>query len=226
MDATDGRVSAIRSVIKHWGLLAMRDTAALEHVVLGNPLVPPWPEGHALAMVGMGCFWGAERIFWTQPGVWTTFAAYAGGHVDNPTYEQVCSSATGHAETVGVVFDPQRLDYEHLLASFWEQHDPTQGMRQRNDVGTQYRSIILTTSSAQHDVATASRDRYQQALTASGFGQITTEIVPLDRWYLAESGHQQYLAKHPRGYCNHGFCQAPYPLAAAAADKPATSGSG
>ncbi|MEX0592579.1 MAG: peptide-methionine (S)-S-oxide reductase MsrA [Nitriliruptoraceae bacterium] len=180
------------------------------HAVLDQPLVPPWPEDHALAMFGMGCFWGAERVFWSIPGVWTTFAAYAGGHTVEPNYGDVCTSRTGHAEVVGIVYDPAVVGYEELLRHFWEQHDPTQGMRQGNDVGSQYRSIILTTTSSQWKIAHTSRTRYQQVLTEEGFGGITTEIVRLERWYLAETDHQQYLAKHPSGYCNHGFCQAPY----------------
>lgn len=181
------------------------------HLVLDHPLTPPWPDGHELAVVGMGCFWGAERIFWELPGVWTTFAAYGGGHVDEPDYGMVCTGTTGHAEVVGIVHDPGTTDYESLLAAFWENHDPTQGMRQGNDVGPQYRSVILTTSPQQAAVAAASRERYQAALDAVGAGSITTEIAPLDTYWLAESAHQQYLARYPHGYCNHGFCQTAYP---------------
>jgi peptide-methionine (S)-S-oxide reductase len=181
----------------------------LQHLVTGRPLTP-WPADHELAMVGMGCFWGAERLFWTIPGVWTTFAAYAGGHTPDPGYADVCTGTTGHAEVVGIVFDPQQVDYEALLATFWENHDPTQGMRQGNDVGPQYRSIILVTSEGQRDIAERSRDRYQQLLREAGEGQITTEIVDLDDWWLAEPEHQQYLARNPYGYCNHGFCQVAY----------------
>ncbi len=182
------------------------------HLVLDRPLVPPWPDGHELAVVGMGCFWGAERLYWSLDGVWTTFAAYAGGSSDNPDYAAVCTGTTGHAEVVGVVFDPKVTTYDSLLATFWEQHDPTQGMRQGNDVGTQYRSIILTTSAEQSATAETSRSRYQAALDSVGAGQITTEIQTLDRYWLAEAAHQQYLARNPFGYCNHGFCQASYPL--------------
>lgn len=181
------------------------------HEVLGRPLVPPWPDGHELAVFGMGCFWGAERVFWSLPGVWTTFAAYAGGHAVEPTYVQVCTGQTGHAEVVGVVYDPSVSAYEVLLAEFWEQHDPTQGMRQGNDVGSQYRSVVLASTTEQYETALASRVRYQAALAAAGFGRITTEIERLETWYLAETMHQQYLAKHPFGYCNHGFCQVTYP---------------
>ncbi|MEX0869494.1 MAG: peptide-methionine (S)-S-oxide reductase MsrA [Nitriliruptoraceae bacterium] len=181
------------------------------HLVLAHPITPPWPAGHELAMVGMGCFWGAEQIFWQMPGVWTTFAAYAGGDVPDPDYALVCTGTTGHAEVVGIVHDPAAAPFEDLLAAFWENHDPTQGMRQGNDVGPQYRSIILTTTAAQHEAAHASRERYQAALDAIGAGRITTEIVELQDYYLAEDVHQQYLARNPFGYCNHGFCQAAYP---------------
>ncbi|MEX0953439.1 MAG: peptide-methionine (S)-S-oxide reductase MsrA [Nitriliruptoraceae bacterium] len=183
----------------------------MPHLVTGNPLQPPWPDGHELALFGMGCFWGVERIYWQMDGVWTTFAAYAGGETEQPTYEQVCTSTTGHAEVVGVVFDPAVVSYEALLRAFWENHDPTQGMRQGNDVGSQYRSIILVTSEEQRLVAQASRDRYQDALRRIGEGAITTEISDRDRWWIAEDAHQQYLARNPNGYCNHGFCQVPYP---------------
>jgi peptide-methionine (S)-S-oxide reductase len=179
------------------------------HHVHGRPIVPPWPQGHQLAVVGMGCFWGAERIFWQLPGVFTTFVGYAGGTTPNPTYREVCSGRTGHAEVAGIVFDPAIISYEQLLAPFWENHDPTQGMRQGNDVGTQYRSCLLVTQD-QHEVADASRSRYQGQLEASGFGAITTQIAPLGEVYWAEPEHQQYLSKQPNGYCNHGFCQVAY----------------
>jgi peptide-methionine (S)-S-oxide reductase len=182
---------------------------ALHHLVTGRPLTDQLP-GTELAMLGMGCFWGAERIFWSMPGVETTFAAYAGGHVANPTYGQVCTGTTGHAECVGIAFDPETVDYEQLLAAFWENHDPTQGMRQGNDIGPQYRSIILVTSESQREIAEHSRTRYQHALDAVGEGAITTEIVALGDWWLAEPEHQQYLARYPQGYCNHGFCQVAY----------------
>lgn len=180
------------------------------HTVLGTALTPPWPDGHELLVLGMGCFWGAERLFWSLPGVDVTFAGYAGGFTPNPTYEEVCSGGTGHAEIVGVVYDPDVTPIDTLFQVFWENHDPTQGMRQGNDVGTQYRSVILTTSPEQHALATASAARYQDALTAQGFGTITTEIEPLTQLYYAEDYHQQYLHKNPYGYCNHGFCQVPY----------------
>lgn len=180
------------------------------HFVHGRSILPPWPEGMAIAVVGMGCFWGAERILWRLDGVWTTFVGYAGGTTPNPTYREVCTGATGHAEVAVAVFDPTRITYEGILAHFWEQHDPTQHMRQGNDVGAQYRSILLVTDDVQRRVAEASRDRYQATLTAAGYGRITTTIEPLGALYHAEEEHQQYLAKHPGGYCNHGFCQAPY----------------
>ena len=195
-DALPGRAEAVR--------------LSGEHFVHGRPILPPWPEGHEVAVVGMGCFWGAERILWSLPGVWTTFVGYAGGVTPHPNYREVCSGRTGHAEVAVAVFDPERIDYESLLAPFWEQHDPTQIMRQGNDVGTQYRSIILTTSAEQERLARASRANYQRALDADGYGPIATAIEPLGALYHAEEEHQQYLAKHPGGYCNHGFCQAAY----------------
>lgn len=185
------------------------------HFVHGRPIVPPWPEGSRLAVLGMGCFWGAERILWQLDGVRTTFVGYAGGTTPNPTYREVCTGRTGHAEVAVAVYDPEVIGFEQLLAPFWEQHDPTQGMRQGNDVGTQYRSIVLTTDEEQAAVAEASRARYQQLLTAAGHGRITTTIEPLGALYHAEEEHQQYLAKHPGGYCNHGFCQAAYAPAGA-----------
>jgi peptide-methionine (S)-S-oxide reductase len=158
----------------------------------------------------MGCFWDAERIFWQIPGVLTTAVGYSGGYTKNPTYEEVCTGRTGHNEVALVVFDPSEVDYETLLKAFWENHDPTQGMRQGNDVGTQYRSGIYVTSDEQRDVAKRSLDRYQADLTANGFGTITTEIDDAGQFYYAEEYHQQYLAKNPNGYCNHGFCQVSY----------------
>jgi peptide-methionine (S)-S-oxide reductase len=184
------------------------------HFVHGRPILPPWPEGHQLAVLGMGCFWGAERILWRLEGVWTTFVGYAGGHTPNPTYREVCTGGTGHAEVAVAVYDPSVISFEELLAPFWEQHDPTQGMRQGNDVGTQYRSIILTTGTEQEQIARASLASYQAALDAAGHGRITTTIEPLGDLYHAEEEHQQYLAKNPGGYCNHGFCQVPYVAAA------------
>ena len=174
------------------------------HEVLGHPLTPPFPEGFEQLVVGMGCFWGAERVFWSTPGVWTTAVGYAGGETPNPTYEEVCSARTGHTEAVLVVFDPSVASYEQLLKLFWEGHDPTQGMRQGNDVGTQYRSAIYWRSEAQRAVAEASRDAFQRELTAAGLGQITTEIASAGEFFYAESYHQQYLAKVPNGYCGLG----------------------
>jgi len=174
------------------------------HYVSGAPLKPPFPEGHEQAVFALGCFWGAERRFWETPGVFTTAVGYAGGMTPNPTYEEVCSGRTGHTEAVVVVYDPERVSYADLLKVFWESHDPTQGMRQGNDVGTQYRSAIYTFSDEQQALAERSRDAYQQALSAAGHGVITTEIEPAGTFYYAESFHQQYLAKVPGGYCGLG----------------------
>jgi peptide-methionine (S)-S-oxide reductase len=174
------------------------------HDVLGTPLRPPFPEGLEQAVFGLGCFWGAERLFWELDGVYTTAVGYAGGYTPNPTYEEVCSTRTGHTEAVLVVFDPKRISYEDLLKVFWEGHDPTQGMRQGNDVGTQYRSAIYTFSDAQREAAEASRGRYQEALSAAGRGEITTEIAEAGPFYYAEDYHQQYLSKVPNGYCGLG----------------------
>jgi peptide-methionine (S)-S-oxide reductase len=174
------------------------------HFVNGNPLSPPFPEGLELALFGMGCFWGAERKFWQADGVHSTSVGYAGGSTPNPTYEEVCSGLTGHAEVVRVVFDPRRTSYAAMLRVFWESHDPTQGMRQGNDVGTQYRSAIYATSAAQREAAIASRDAYQKRLEAAGYGPITTEIRDAPEFYYAEHYHQQYLAKNPGGYCGLG----------------------
>jgi peptide-methionine (S)-S-oxide reductase len=174
------------------------------HFVLDTPLEPPFPEGTERAVFGMGCFWGAERAFWQAPGVYTTAVGYAGGLTPNPTYEEVCSGRTGHNEVVLVVHRPEELSYEELLQIFWEGHDPTQGMRQGNDVGTQYRSGIYTTSDAQAEAAHASRERYAARLAEAGYGEITTEIEPAGDFYYAEDYHQQYLAKNPGGYCGIG----------------------
>jgi peptide-methionine (S)-S-oxide reductase len=174
------------------------------HTVLGNPLRGPWPEGFETAMFAMGCFWGAERIFWRLPGVWTTFVGYAGGFTPNPTYEEVCSGLTGHTEVVGVVFDPAIVSFEQLLRAFWEGHDPTQGMRQGNDVGTQYRSAIYLTDESQRAAVETTRAAYQERLRAAGYGEITTEVAPLTAFYYAEPYHQQYLDKNPYGYCGIG----------------------
>jgi peptide-methionine (S)-S-oxide reductase len=171
------------------------------HYVNGNPLAPPFPAGLEQAVFGMGCFWGAERMFWQEPGVFTTAVGYGGGYTPNPSYEEVCSGRTGHAEVVLAVFDPEVTSYEEMLRIFWESHDPTQGMRQGNDIGTQYRSAIYTFSDAQREAAEASRERYQQALTAKGYGDITTELADAPPFYYAEPYHQQYLAKNPNGYC-------------------------
>lgn len=174
------------------------------HFVNGRPLVGPWPDGYETAVFGLGCFWGAERVFWQIPGVWTTAVGYAGGYTPNPTYEETCSALTGHTEAVLVVFDPVQVSYEQLLKVFWEQHNPTQGMRQGNDVGTQYRSAVYATSGEQLETALSSRDRYQERLAAAGFDEITTEIAPTGPFYYAEPYHQQYLAKNPNGYCGIG----------------------
>jgi peptide-methionine (S)-S-oxide reductase len=186
-----------------------RDTqmpVADRHTVLDTPLRGPWPIGYEVAIFGMGCFWGAERIFWRLPGVHSTSVGYAGGHTPNATYEEVCSGMTGHAEVVQVVYDPAKISYEQLLKAFWENHDPTQGMRQGNDVGTQYRSAIYTTTDEQLRAALASRDAFAPVVRAAGHGEITTEIVPAGPFYYAEDYHQQYLSdsKNPFGYCNHG----------------------
>jgi peptide-methionine (S)-S-oxide reductase len=184
-----------------------RDTPiaiARPHLVLGTPLTPPFPDGYEKIVVGMGCFWGAERMFWRAPGVYTTAAGYAGGYTPNPTYQEVCSGATGHAEVVLAVFDPAVTSYDEMLRIFWEGHDPTQGMRQGNDVGTQYRSAIYWETDAQREAALASRDRYQSELTQAGYGPITTEIAVAGPFYYAEEYHQQYLQANPNGYCGLG----------------------
>jgi peptide-methionine (S)-S-oxide reductase len=174
------------------------------HFLNGAPLEPPFPEGTELALFGLGCFWGAERVFWKTPGVVSTSVGYAGGITPNPTYEEVCTGRTGHAEVVRVVFDPKKVTYEQLLRVFWESHDPTQGMRQGNDVGTQYRSAIYTYGEGQRTAAEASRDAYRKALDAEGHGAITTEIRAAPEFYYAEDYHQQYLGKNPDGYCGLG----------------------
>ncbi len=174
------------------------------HFVNQHPIVPPFPEGSEVAMFGMGCFWGAEKKFWQQPGVYATAVGYAAGHTKNPTYRQVCSGTTDHAEVVLVVFDPKTIRYEDLLKVFWENHDPTQGMRQGNDVGTQYRSGIYYANDDQRKAAEASRDAYQERLNAAGYRKITTEILPAPEFWYAEEYHQQYLAKNPDGYCGLG----------------------
>ena len=189
-DALPGRTAAMR--------------VPERHEVLGTPIAPPFPEGLERAVFGMGCFWGAERVFWQAPGVYTTAVGYAGGYTSNPSYEEVCSARTGHAEVVLVVFDPKQTSYDAMLRLFWENHDPTQGMRQGNDIGTQYRSAVYTTSDAQRDAAESSRRVFQSELSGAGYGEITTEIEPLRDFYYAEDYHQQYLAKNPNGYCGLG----------------------
>lgn len=174
------------------------------HYVNGHPLQAPFPTGLEQAVFGLGCFWGAERRFWQQEGVWSTAVGYAGGHTPNPTYDEVCSGLTGHTEVVLVVFDPRVISYERLLAVFWEAHNPTQGMRQGNDIGTQYRSAIYCTSDAQLQAARASEARFQAELDKAGYGAITTEIAEAPAFYYAEAYHQQYLAKNPNGYCGLG----------------------
>ncbi len=182
-----------------------------EHFINGNPLEPPFPEGTQVAVFGMGCFWGAERRFWQLDGVYTTSVGYAGGATPNPTYEEVCTGRTGHTEAVMVVYHPDRISYDDLLRVFWETHDPTQGYRQGNDIGTQYRSAIYTTTDEQLDMAKRSKDVYQAVLADQGFGEITTEIEPLDHYYYAETYHQQYLGKNPHGYDCHARTGIDYP---------------
>ncbi|MDH6112504.1 peptide-methionine (S)-S-oxide reductase [Kitasatospora sp. MAP12-15] len=195
-------------------------TSTESHTVLGTPLTGPYPAGLEIADFGLGCFWGAERTFWKLPGVWTTLVGYQGGHSPNPTYEEVCSGQTGHTEAVRVVYDPAVISYETLLKTFWEAHNPTQGFRQGNDVGTQYRSAVYTHSAAQLAAAEASRDAFQPALTALGLGAITTEIAPAGPFYPAEPYHQQYLsdAKNPGGYCGLGGTGASCPIGVARTD--------
>ncbi len=177
---------------------------ATEHFVSGRPLAGPYPEGSAFALFGMGCFWGVERRFWKLPGVWITMTGYAGGVTPNATYHEVCSGLTGHNEVVRVVYEPAQIGYARLLKEFWENHDPTQGMRQGNDVGTQYRSGIYTYGPEQERLARETRDMFQKRLSKAGYGRITTEIIPAPEFYFAEDYHQQYLAKNPGGYCGGG----------------------
>jgi peptide-methionine (S)-S-oxide reductase len=191
-------------------------TVPASHFVNGARLEPPFPEGTELALFGLGCFWGAERKFWQTPGVVSTSAGYAGGSTPNPTYREVCSGQTGHTEVVRVVFDPRKVSYAELLRVFWEAHDPTQGMRQGNDAGTQYRSAIYTYGDEQARAAAASRDEYQRALEAAGIGPITTEIREAPEFYYAEDYHQQYLAKNPGGYCGIGGTGVACPIGVAA----------
>jgi len=196
-DALEGRPAAIPTA----------DT----HFVNGNPIHPPFPDGIETAVFGMGCFWGAEKLFWETPGVYSTAAGYAGGFTPNPTYEEVCSALTGHTEVVLVAFDPTQISFDAVLRLFWENHDPTQGMRQGADRGTQYRSAIYTQSDDQADAAKRSRDMFQAELKKSGFGEITTEIQPLGDFYYAEGYHQQYLEKNPNGYCPDHSCGVRFP---------------
>ena len=182
------------------------------HFINGNPLVGPFPEGTETAVFGMGCFWGAERRFWKMDGVYSTAVGYAGGYTPNPSYEEVCTGRTGHSEVVLVVYRPEEVSYEELLKVFWETHDPTQGMKQGNDIGSQYRSAIYTTTDAQLETAKWSRDKYQAELTPLGFDDITTEITPLGEFYYAEDYHQQYLGKNPHGYDCHANTGIAYPV--------------
>jgi peptide-methionine (S)-S-oxide reductase len=198
---------------------------AERHAVLGTPLMPPFPEGFETAILGLGCFWGAERVFWQAPGVYTTAVGYAGGFTPNPTYEEVCSGRTGHTEAVLVVFDPAKTSYEEILKLFWENHDPTQGMRQGNDMGTQYRSAIYYTSEEQRRIAEASRAMFNERLRQEGYPEITTEIAPAGPFYYAEDYHQQYLEKNPWGYCGLGGTgvSCPIGVGVAAPDAAATT---
>jgi peptide-methionine (S)-S-oxide reductase len=191
---------------------------ARRHTVLGGPLAPPYPDRTEIAEFALGCFWGAERKFWETPGVVSTAVGYAGGHTPNPTYEEVCSGRTGHAEAVRVVYDPARVSYRDLLKVFWESHDPTQGMRQGNDVGTQYRSVIYTHSDDQRKAAEDSRGEYQRVLRVAAYGPITTQVVPAGEFYFAEDYHQQYLQKNPWGYCGIGGTGVACPVGVAKAE--------
>jgi peptide-methionine (S)-S-oxide reductase len=192
-------------------------TVPERHAVLGTPLRPPFPEGLEQVIVGMGCFWGAERVFWQAGGVYTTAVGYAGGYTPNPTYQEVCSGRTGHAEVVRVVFDPAAVPFAEILTRFWENHDPTQGMRQGNDVGTQYRSAIYWTTESQRDPAETSKAAFAERLRAAGYPEITTEIAPAGPFYYAEDYHQQYLHKVPKGYCGLGGTGVRCPAALGAA---------
>jgi peptide-methionine (S)-S-oxide reductase len=193
-------------------------TTPAPHAVLGTPTVPPFPEGTESLVVGMGCFWGAERLFWQLPGVWTTAVGYSGGFTPNPTYEEVCSGRTGHTEAVLVVFRPGAVSLEQVLATFWEGHDPTQGMRQGNDVGTQYRSALYWADDAQRAVVEATRDAFATRLADAGFGGITTEVGPRGEFFYAEDHHQQYLHKVPNGYCGLGGTGVSCPVGLVAGD--------
>jgi peptide-methionine (S)-S-oxide reductase len=197
---------------------AQRIPVPARHLVLDTPLEPPFPAGIETAVFGLGCFWGAERLFWTTPGVYTTAVGYAGGATPNPTYDEVCSGRTGHTEAVLVAYDPARVSYEELLRVFWEGHDPTQGMRQGNDVGTQYRSAIYWTSDVQRAVAERSAEAFGERLAAAGYGPITTELAPAGPFYYAEDYHQQYLARNPNGYCGLGGTGVSCPVGVATVD--------
>lgn len=199
-----GKPSTIPSAAEALPGREQRMPVPAAHFVNGNRLQPPFPDGLQLAMFAMGCFWGAEKKFWQLPGVYSTAVGYAAGHTPNPTYREVCSGMTGHTEAVLVVFDPKMISYDELLKTFWENHDPTQGMRQGNDVGTQYRSGIYYYDEAQKKAADASRDMFEKELARAGYGRITTEILPAPEFYYAEDYHQQYLAKNPGGYCGLG----------------------
>jgi len=188
------------------------------HLLTDNPMLPPYPDGFGQIIVAMGCFWGAERKFWEAPGVWSTAVGYIAGHTPNPTYQEVCSGRTGHTEAVLAIFDPNLTSYEALLRVFWESHNPTQGMRQGNDVGTQYRSGIYWQSETERDLAVASRDTFQRALSAAGHGKITSEIIKADTFYFAEDFHQQYLIKNPMGYCGLGGTGVSCPVGVAHVD--------
>ncbi len=194
------------------------------HFVNGERIAPPWPDATRTAVFGLGCFWGAEKAFWTLPGVTSTAVGYAGGPTPNPTYEEVCGGRTGHAEVVLVAYDPDRIPYEELLRTFWEQHDPTQGMRQGNDFGTQYRSVIFTADPEQRAAAEASREAYQEQLTKAGFGSITTEIADAPPFHYAEAYHQQYLAKNPGGYCPDNGTGVACPVGLEVASAPSSAG--
>jgi peptide-methionine (S)-S-oxide reductase len=205
--------------------LSGRDTempVAGRHTVLGTPLKPAFPEGYEQAIVGMGCFWGAERVFWQAPGVYTTAVGYAGGFTPNPTYREVCSGRTGHTEAVLVVFDPARTSHEEILRLFWENHDPTQGMRQGNDRGTQYRSGIYWTTEAQHAIAERTKAAFEERLRQAGYREVTTEIAQAGPFYYAEEYHQQYLDKHPGGYCGLGGTGVSCPVAVGVGAGPAS----
>jgi peptide-methionine (S)-S-oxide reductase len=203
----------LRKLFARKGLPMNTTSVSLLHFVNGRPVQPPFPAGIERAVFGMGCFWGAERLYWELPGVFSTAVGYAGGTVANPGYKQVCGGRTGHAEVVLVAYDPVKVSYQELLTVFWESHDPTQGMRQGNDVGTQYRSVVYCYGASQRAEAEASRQLYQAALRKAGRGTITTEIADAPEFYYAEDYHQQYLAKNPDGYCGIGGCGVPFKLA-------------